>query len=103
MAKKEFDVIIVGGGASGIFAAINIACNNPDLSITVLEKSTNLLSKVKVSGGGRCNVTHACFEPKELVKFYPRGSKELIGPFHQFQPGDTIAWFAERDVGKSVV
>ena len=71
----------MGGGAAGIFAAINIATKNPQHKIVVLEKSQNLLSKVKVSGGGRCNVTHACFEPKELVKFYPRGNKELLGCF----------------------
>ena len=96
--KTHFDTIIIGGGAAGIFAAINITSKNPQHKIVVLEKSQNLLSKVKVSGGGRCNVTHACFEPKELVKFYPRGNKELLGPFHQFQPGDTIAWFAERGI-----
>lgn len=94
----QFDTIIVGGGAAGIFAAINIAAKNPQHKIVVLEKSQNLLAKVKVSGGGRCNVTHACFEPKELVKFYPRGNKELLGPFHQFQPGETIAWFADKGI-----
>ncbi len=96
--NNNHDVIIIGGGAAGIFAAINIGNNNPNLKILVLEKSAQLLAKVKVSGGGRCNVTHACFDPKELVKFYPRGEKELLGPFHQFQPGDTIAWFANRGV-----
>ncbi|MBL4592920.1 MAG: NAD(P)/FAD-dependent oxidoreductase [Flavobacteriales bacterium] len=96
--KNQIDVIIIGGGAAGIFAAINIGASNSNLKVLVLEKSTKLLSKVKVSGGGRCNVTHACFDPKELVKFYPRGEKELLGPFHQFQPGDTIAWFADRGV-----
>ncbi|MCB0402222.1 MAG: NAD(P)/FAD-dependent oxidoreductase [Flavobacteriales bacterium] len=96
--NHPFDTIIVGGGAAGIFAAINCAAKYPEQRVAVLEKSANLLSKVKVSGGGRCNVTHGCFDPRELVKFYPRGEKELIGPFHQFQPGDTIAWFAERDV-----
>ncbi len=95
---SKTDVIIIGGGAAGIFAAINIGATNPDLKVVVLEKTSKLLSKVKISGGGRCNVTHACFEPKELVKYYPRGEKELRGPFHQFQPGDTIAWFAERGV-----
>ena len=80
------DTIIIGGGAAGIFAAINIGASNPNLKVVVLEKTTKLLSKVKVSGGGRCNVTHACFDPKELVKYYPRGEKELRGPFHQFQP-----------------
>lgn len=96
--KNQFDTIIVGGGAAGVFAAINIAIKNPNQQIAILEKSSKLLSKVKVSGGGRCNVTHACFEPKELAKFYPRGQKELIGPFHQFQPGDVIAWFADRGI-----
>lgn len=96
--ETQYDIIIVGGGAAGIFAAINLAAKNPQHKIVVLEKSQNLLSKVKVSGGGRCNVTHACFEPKELIKFYPRGNKELMGPFHQFQPGDTIAWFADKDI-----
>ena len=95
---SKTDVIIIGGGAAGIFAAVNIGAKNPNLKVVVLEKTTKLLSKVKISGGGRCNVTHACFDPKELVKYYPRGEKELRGPFHQFQPGDTIAWFAERDV-----
>jgi len=95
---SKYDVIIIGGGAAGIFAAINIGANDSDLKVLVLEKSTKLLTKVKVSGGGRCNVTHACFDPKELVKFYPRGEKELLGPFHQFQPGDAIAWFSDRGV-----
>lgn len=94
----QFDTIIIGGGAAGIFAAINIGAINANQKILVLEKTTKLLSKVKVSGGGRCNVTHACFDPRELVKFYPRGEKELLGPFHQFQPGDTIAWFADRGI-----
>ena len=70
--QNQFDTIIIGGGAAGIFAAINIAAKNPQHKIVVLEKSQNVLSKVKVSGGGRCNVTHACFDPKELVKFYHR-------------------------------
>ncbi len=95
---RHFDVIIVGGGAAGFFTAINLAQFNPDLSVLLIEKGNQFLGKVKVSGGGRCNVTHACFEPKELVKFYPRGSKELLGPFHSFQPGDTFEWFASRGV-----
>ncbi len=91
-------VIIIGGGAAGYFTAINAKENNPDLDITILEKGKEVLQKVKISGGGRCNVTHACFEPKELVKFYPRGEKELLGPFHQFMTGDTFEWFDDRGV-----
>ncbi len=90
--------VIIGGGAAGFFAAINAAELNPELDITILEASGNVLQKVKVSGGGRCNVTHACFEPKELVKFYPRGAKELLGPFHQFMTGDTMEWFENHGV-----
>ncbi len=91
-------IIIIGGGAAGYFTAINAKENNPDLDITILEKGNDVLQKVKISGGGRCNVTHACFEPKELVKFYPRGEKELLGPFHQFMTGDTFEWFDDRGV-----
>jgi predicted Rossmann fold flavoprotein len=90
-------LVVIGGGAAGFFAAINAAAMNPDLKVTILEKS-KLLAKVKVSGGGRCNVTHACFEPKELIKNYPRGAKELLGPFHQFQPGDMFEWLERRGV-----
>lgn len=90
--------IVIGGGAAGFFAAINIAEKNPNIEVIILEKTNKLLSKVKVSGGGRCNVTHACFNPIELVNYYPRGNKELISVFHRFAPGDTIAWFAERGV-----
>ena len=91
-------VIIIGGGAAGFFTAINAKENNPELDITILEKGKEVLQKVKISGGGRCNVTHACFEPKELVKFYPRGEKELLGPFHQFMTGDTFEWFDDRGI-----
>ncbi|WP_298782450.1 NAD(P)/FAD-dependent oxidoreductase [uncultured Polaribacter sp.] len=91
-------IVIIGGGAAGYFTAINAKENNPDLDITILEKGKDVLQKVKISGGGRCNVTHACFEPKELVKFYPRGEKELLGPFHQFMTGDTFEWFDNRNV-----
>ncbi len=91
-------VVIVGGGAAGFFAAIACAEKNPDYQVTILEKSQKLLAKVKVSGGGRCNVTHACFEPKQLVKFYPRGERQLLGPFTRFNPSNTIEWFAQRGV-----
>lgn len=95
---KQYDVIIIGGGAAGFFAAINISEQNPDLKVVVLERGKEVLNKVKVSGGGRCNVTHAEFIPQELVLNYPRGEKELLGPFHQFMTGDTIEWFDKRGV-----
>lgn len=95
---KQYDVIIIGGGAAGFFAAINIAEINPGLNIVILERSKEVLSKVRVSGGGRCNVTHAEFDPMELVKNYPRGEKELLGPFHKFMTGDTLEWFQNKGV-----
>ena len=95
---KQADVIIIGGGAAGFFTAINAAENNPKLKIIILERGKEVLTKVKVSGGGRCNVTHAEFLPKELTQNYPRGEKELLGPFHTFMTGDTIAWFEKRGV-----
>lgn len=91
-------VIIIGGGAAGFFAAINCAIKNPAYQITILERTSTVLNKVKISGGGRCNVTHACFDPKELVKFYPRGEKQLLGPFNRFNPTNTLQWFADRGV-----
>jgi predicted Rossmann fold flavoprotein len=96
--NQNFDIIIVGGGAAGFFTAINIVEKNPKLKVAILERGAEVLQKVRVSGGGRCNVTHACFEPNELVKFYPRGEKELRGPFHQFCSGDTIEWFEKHGV-----
>ncbi len=92
------DVIIIGGGAAGFFAAINIAERNPELKVVILERGKEGLQKVRISGGGRCNVTHAEFMPSELVLNYPRGEKELLGPFHQFMTGDTIEWFEKRGV-----
>ena len=91
-------VVIIGGGAAGFFTAITAAETNPNLEVIILEKGNKVLQKVKVSGGGRCNVTHACFDPKELVEFYPRGRKELLGPFHKFMTGDTMLWFESRGV-----
>jgi predicted Rossmann fold flavoprotein len=92
-------VVVVGGGAAGFFAAIACAEKlGPRGSVTIYEATAHPLAKVRVSGGGRCNVTHACFEPRELVKKYPRGGRELLGAFHRWQPRDTIAWFAERGV-----
>ena len=91
-------VVIIGGGAAGFFTAINIKEMNPNVEVLILEKGNEVLQKVKISGGGRCNVTHACFEPKELVQFYPRGNKELLGPFHQFMTGDTFEWFENHGV-----
>ena len=95
MSKK---VVIVGGGAAGFFASINIAEKRPDFEVIIIEKSDQVLQKVKISGGGRCNLTNACFDPKELIKFYPRGGKELLGPFHQFMTGDTMEWFESRGI-----
>jgi predicted Rossmann fold flavoprotein len=91
-------IAIIGGGASGFFAAITCAEANKNAEVTLFEKSKNLLSKVKVSGGGRCNVTHACFENHVLVKKYPRGSKELKKVFSKFSTSDTIQWFESRGV-----
>ena len=96
--NSKYDILIVGGGAAGFFTAINIVEKNPKLKVAILERGKEVLSKVRVSGGGRCNVTHACFVPNDLVKFYPRGEKELRGPFHQFCSGDTIEWFEKHGV-----
>ena len=96
--SNTYDIIVIGGGAAGFFAAINIAEKHPNLSVAILEKAKQGLQKVKISGGGRCNVTHAEFIPSELVTNYPRGKKELLGPFHTFMTGDTIAWFVERGI-----
>jgi hypothetical protein len=93
-----YDILVIGGGASGFFAAINAAEKNNGLKIAILERGRDVLQKVKVSGGGRCNVTHACFEPDKLVKFYPRGENELLMPFERFNPTNTINWFESRGV-----
>jgi predicted Rossmann fold flavoprotein len=91
-------LIVIGGGAAGFFCAVNAARMNPNLKVILLEKSSKLLSKVKVSGGGRCNVTHACFSISDMIKKYPRGSAFLKKAFHHFFTTDTIAWFAQRGV-----
>lgn len=93
-----YDLIVVGGGAAGFFGAINAAMLNPSLKILILEKTTKLLAKVRVSGGGRCNVTHRCLEASTLSKHYPRGQKELRKLFHEFQAKDTIEWFHKAGV-----
>lgn len=95
---EEGNVIVIGGGAAGFFAAINIAELHKNVNVTLLEKSSKLLAKVRVSGGGRCNVTHACFENSLLVKNYPRGEKELRNAFSRFSTTDTIQWFEKRGV-----
>lgn len=90
--------IVIGGGAAGFFGALACAAKAPHARVIIVEKTRQLLTKVRISGGGRCNVTHHCFDPSELVKNYPRGQRELRGPFARFQPTDTIAWFESRGV-----
>ena len=96
MNKKQ--LVVIGGGAAGFFCAINAARMNPALEVTIAEKTNKLLSKVKVSGGGRCNVTHACFSIADMIKKYPRGAAFLKKVFHHFFTTDTIEWFAARGV-----
>lgn len=96
--KKQ--IIIIGGGAAGFFCAANL--DECKYYVTILEQNSEVLQKVKISGGGRCNVSHACFDPRDLVGFYPRGNKELLSVFHQFQPGDTMDWFDQRNVSLKI-
>tara|TARA_Y100000815_G_scaffold245584_2_gene244586 strand:- start:72083 stop:73330 length:1248 start_codon:yes stop_codon:yes gene_type:complete len=96
--KQAYDILVLGGGAAGFFTALNVVEKNPGLTVAILERGKEVLTKVKVSGGGRCNVTHAEFLPKELSQNYPRGEKELLGPFHTFMTGDTMGWFETRGV-----
>ena len=98
MSDSSKRVIVIGGGAAGFFFAVNCAELHPEYHITIIEKSNKLLEKVRISGGGRCNVTHACFEPKLLVRNYPRGERELLGAFHRFMTTDTVTWFENRGV-----
>ena len=95
---NRLKILVVGGGPAGFFAAIAAAQRYPEHEVTLIEKNRQLLSKVRISGGGRCNVTHACFDPTILVSAYPRGSKELKGPFSLFHTKDTIKWFEEKGV-----
>ena len=92
------DVIIIGGGAAGFFGAIACAEANPKIRVTLIEAARQPLTKVRISGGGRCNVTHNCFEPASLIENYPRGGKALRGAFTRFQPQDTVKWFESRGV-----
>ena len=98
LEKKK--LVIIGGGAAGFFTAANVDGEKYDIHI--LEQASDVLQKVKISGGGRCNVTHACFDPRELTSFYPRGNKELLSVFTKFQPGDTMGWFEERGVALKI-
>lgn len=99
MPSTSPKVLIVGGGAAGFFGAITCAeAMGNQAQIRILEKGAQVLHKVRISGGGRCNVTHACFEPRPLATHYPRGERTLIGPFHRWQPEDTVAWFENRGV-----
>ncbi|HKK21991.1 MAG TPA: NAD(P)/FAD-dependent oxidoreductase, partial [candidate division Zixibacteria bacterium] len=96
--KARIRVAVIGGGAAGYFGSIAAAEKNRNAEVTLFEATGSPLDKVRISGGGRCNVTHACFDPKLLVQSYPRGNRELIGPFNRFQPSDTIDWFLKRGV-----
>src|ERR1019366_2612953 len=91
-------VLVAGGGAAGFFAAIECAASDPGAEVTLYEATSHPLAKVRVSGGGRCNVTHACFDARQLARSYPRGSRELIGPFSRFGPEQTVEWFGAHGV-----
>jgi predicted Rossmann fold flavoprotein len=97
-AGHELDLAVIGGGAAGFFTALQYAEMAEGRRVEIFEKGADLLQKVRISGGGRCNVTHACFDPRELSKHYPRGSKELLAAFHRWQPADTVEWFKQRGV-----
>jgi len=101
-SAEKLPLVVIGGGAAGFFGAVHLAEEQLSRKVWLLEKNRQVLSKVRVSGGGRCNVTHFCFDPSLLVKNYPRGSLELRGPFSRFQPKDTVAWFEKRGVALKV-
>ncbi|HTM91248.1 MAG TPA: NAD(P)/FAD-dependent oxidoreductase, partial [Flavisolibacter sp.] len=102
MTTMKKKLVVIGGGAAGFFCAVNAARMNPNLHVVILEKTNKLLSKVKVSGGGRCNVTHALFDIAEMCKRYPRGQNFVKKTFHQFFATDTIEWFKARGIGLKV-
>ena len=94
----KYDVIVIGGGSAGLMASI--AASASSNKVLLIDKGDKLGRKLAISGGGRCNVTHACFDPRELARRYPRGERELIGPYHQFQAGDTILLGAARGISE---
>ena len=102
VSSNPYDMVVAGGGAAGFFGAITCAENHPGARIVILEKSREVLGKVRISGGGRCNVTHGCFDPRELTESYPRGSRQMIGPFNRWGPADTMAWFEARGVALKI-
>jgi len=97
-STPEYDLVVIGGGAAGFFGAVTLAAARPGARVCILEKAAVPLGKVRISGGGRCNLTHACFDPAQLVQYYPRGARELRGAFTRFQPRDTIQWFESHGV-----
>jgi predicted Rossmann fold flavoprotein len=98
VTHSHLKLVVVGGGAAGFFSAIAAAESNPQADVFILEKGPRTLAKVRISGGGRCNVTHACFDPRQLSQRYPRGARSLIGPFTRFGPSETFSWFESRGV-----
>lgn len=102
MGKIDLDVAIVGGGAAGYFAAIHSKMTNATLEVCIFEQNKSVLNKVSISGGGRCNVTHACWDPQDLIGYYPRGHRELLGSFTRFACGDTMEWFESRGVALKI-
>lgn len=95
-SMQQFDLIVVGGGPAGFFGALRFASLNPQASVLIIDKDEQVLQKLLISGGGRCNITHDCNDPRELIKFYPRGGKALLNAFYHFGPQDLLAWFVER-------